>query len=538
MSFGSSNIIVIKLGSYNTIVDILPYNVYILGNGSTSSNSNMSIDNYYSNENNIFFPTKFYVNDSNSEEFSLEKSDSQAVEIQDFIDKENITNWDHFKKYLHLVFSKIDEKIKDESAVSNLSVFVVSSLNGTCLNKVFSLLMDHSDVHQVRFIPIYLALLYNYPMGNYLQHQQQSVGIAGANPISQPYETSYSVSGSLGKLYQDFILNNDLSSSTTTLQAPIVNSNVTTNPILLQNIAYLSNFQTNTGFQGNSLIIDIGYKETKIYFIEHFKNLREFETTLPIGCFNILGDIKKSRENEGYDDINLLLENGWVNFQLNEALSNDINKNLNGGFVQDDDEEEEELDVAKILAAGKVEITSNGKSSNNEEQIVGKIINYGIGEFDAVTTIAKAIYKISSLQTSNKFPDVLSFSKMLENVVFAGSISRSKSFKDSLIQLLKYEFQARTETADLPNVNPFYLNIRYVHSASYFPNWKEDNSQQLAITKKSNNANTFDSEVKGALIVSRYGFDQLVSYPKSQYNSSYNYSIFDGIVTLQRNSNL
>ncbi|OBA28784.1 hypothetical protein HANVADRAFT_51239 [Hanseniaspora valbyensis NRRL Y-1626] len=542
MSFGTSHAIFIKLGSYNTIVDIIPYNVYILGNGATSGNSNISIDNYYSNESNLYFSSRIYGNQLNTDNsFSLEQNDTFPTEIQDFIKKDKIVNWEHFKNFINLILQKIYEKIKEESTISNVSIFVVSSLNTTCLNQIFDLLMENPNVNQVRFIPIYLSLLYNYPMGNYLQHQNQSVGLSIGGPDALSIEDSYNVSGSLGKLYQDYILNNDLSSSTAALPNQIINLNVTTNSILLQNVSYLSSFQTNTGFQGNSLIIDIGYKESKIYFVEFFKNLREFETTLPIGCLDIIKDIKKNVENGNGSDINALLENGWVDFQLNETLSSGINKSLPGNFDDGDsngNEELEELDVAKILASGEVNIPSREDANNTKPETVGKVVNYNISEFDAITKLVKAIYKISTLQTSNKFSNVLSFSKMLENIVIAGSISHNKSFKDSLIQLMKYEFQAEKEKTSIPNVNPFYYSIKYVHSAAYFPNWKEENAQQLAITPRSHNNNTFDSEIKGALIVSRYGFDQLISYPRSQYNTSYNYPIFDGIINLPRTTNL
>ncbi|XBW37186.1 hypothetical protein QEN19_002765 [Hanseniaspora menglaensis] len=518
MSFGSSHVVVIKLGSFNTIVDVVPYNIYLLSNGSTSGSSNISIDNYYSNENILYFPTKIYGSESNSSEFSLEKSETFSIEAENFIKKDKIINKEHFKQFLNLLFDKISSELTEKV----FSVFVVSSFNITSLNKTFDLLMEYPYIKHVRFVPVYLSLLYNFPMGNYLQ---QHGGDSGSS-----VEDTYDVAGGLGKLYQEFIMNNDLSLTTTNLPNQIVNSNVTTNPILLQHTSYVASFQTTTGFQGNSLIIDIGYKETKFYFIEHFKNLRNFETTLSIGCFDIIEDIKRSVQN-GSDDVDVLLASGWVDFQLDEALYNGLNQVSNRS---NEEEYEEELDVAKILASGEVDISSKTLVSANKERIEGKVIKYSIGESDAITKLVKAAHKVSTLKTSANFPDVLSFSKMLENVVIAGSVGRSKSFKDALVQMMKYEFQPKSIAGNLPNVNPFIYDIKYVHPATYFPNWKEENFQQLPVTRSRNNRNTFDSEMKGALIVSRYAFDQLVTLSNSQYSNTYNGSVFDGILSFSK----
>lgn len=532
MSFGNSHVVVIKLGSYNTVVDIIPYNIYLLGNGSTSSNSSLSIDNYYTNENNHYFASSIYGSETDGENFSLEQEGIFTKKVEDFITKDKIVNWKHFGHFLDLVFKKIREKMSEETSTLNLSVFVVSSLNISCLNRTFSLLMEQPEISQVRFIPIYLSLLYNYPMGNYLQHQQNTgfaIGVGNEPSLEETYE----VSGGLGKLYQDFILSSDLSASTSTLPGQHVNMNVTTNPILLQNISYLSNFQTSTGFQGNSLIVDVGYKETKVYFIEHFKNLRDFETTFKFGCSNIVEDIKQTTSEVNSDDISCLLESGWIDFQPSDFFTSGINNAFNLQANGEEDEEEE-LDVAKILASGEIDQSNKTNTENEDSLIAGKNIKYRIGENDTIAVLARSLGRIASMKTGQKFPDTLSFSKMLENVIISGSLGRSKSFRDSFVQLLKYQLLPKSSSEDFPNTNPFCFSVKYVHPASYFPNWKDDNSQPLPVSRNRHNKNTFDSEIKGALIVSRHGFEQLLSYPKSAYTNSYGYSIFDGIVSFAR----
>ncbi len=57
--------------------------------------------------------------------------------------------------------------------------------------------------------------------------------------------------------------------------------------------------------------------------------------------------------------------------------------------------------------------------------------------------------------------------------------------------------------------------------------------QEIDVSEKHYNKNTFDSDIKGALIASRYGFTQLISYPvpTEQPNTNYGYSIHEGIFT-------
>ncbi len=66
---------------------------------------------------------------------------------------------------------------------------------------------------------------------------------------------------------------------------------------------------------------------------------------------------------------------------------------------------------------------------------------------------------------------------MLENTVLSGSLTRSKSFKDSFLKLMSFlELTIDAQKSD-NDVNLTFDKLKAVSPAVYFPNWKEDASQ-------------------------------------------------------------
>lgn len=515
----------IKLGSYNTTICPVPQALYTSGVG-------LNIDSYYSNENNFNFDTKYYKTDSSVQLSNKGLENYTAVES--FVSKDKILDWENAKTFLTLVTEQIQKTIiaKDKLERVVLNISLISSLNPYHLQKLSQFFISIEYITNVTFIPIYLSLLYNYPMGNY--GQNSSSDILSVN------DEQYKLAGGLGKFYEEYIINSDLTTSSIPSADPVrntLNTNVMTNQVLMQNLQLLSGFYTNTGFQGHSLIIDLGFKQTKVYFIKNFKNDIELETTINIGCKDIIDDIIK--QNPSVSDIDYLLEHGWVNFELSESFSSFIesNKSVLKGTLDLNaidanlNDQEEELDVAKILASGEVGEKPKNAEEDQEEKITGKKIDFKIQRNDSIHELLIKISDVANIQGNSEFNNLLTFGKMLENTILSGSITRSKSFKDSFLEIMSFELTIDVQKSD-NDVNPTFNKLKTVTPAVYFPNWKEDASQEIDVFRKHYSKNTFDSDIKGALIASRYGFTQLVSYPasKDQPAASYGYSIHEGIM--------
>ncbi|CAI8499881.1 unnamed protein product [Hanseniaspora opuntiae] len=518
----------IKLGSYNTIVCPVPQALYTSGVG-------LNIESYYSNENNFSFETKFYKTNSSNALFKKNLDDYSTVE--EFISKDKVLDWENTKVFIELALEEIKQKIMEKDTLNNvsLSLSIITSVNPYHLQKLGQL-MNHFDfISNVKFIPIYLSLLYNYPMGNY--------GKNASPDMLSVNDEEYKLAGGLGKFYEEYIINSDLTTSTIPSADPvrnILNSNVMTNQLLMQDIQLLSGFYTNTGFQGHSLIVDIGYKQTKVYFVKNFKNDLDLETTIDIGCKDFIDDILK--QNPSVSDIDYLLEHGWVNFEISDnftefiktqrsVIKDTLNLNTIDANIED---QEEELDVAKILASGEPGEKPKNNEDESEEKIEGQNVDYKIQINDSIHELIMKVSEIANIQGNNEFNNMLTFGKMLENIVLSGSLTRSKSFKDSLLKIMSFEFNVDVQKSD-NDVNPTYNKIKAVNPAIYFPNWKEDPSQEIDVFKKHFTKNTFDSDIKGALIASRYGFTQLISYPASRdQNTNYGYSIHEGILVVDK----
>lgn len=529
MSYASyTHNVFIKLGCYNTIVCPVPQALYTSGVG-------LNIESYYSNENNFSFETKFYKTNSSTALFKKNLEDYSAIE--GFLSKDKVLDWENTHTFIKLALEEIKHKImeKDNLEIVSLSLSIVTSLKPYHLQKLGHIFNDCDFITNVKFIPIYLSLLYNYPMGNYGK---------SANPdMLSVNDEQYKLAGGLGKFYEDYIINSDLTTSSIPSADPvrnILNSNVMTNQQLMQDIQLLSGFYTNTGFQGHSLIVDIGYKQTKVYFVKNFKNDLDLETTIDIGCKDFIEDILK--QNPSVSDIDYLLEHGWVNFEISDNFSNFIetqksvikdtlNLNTINANIED---QEEELDVAKILASGEPGEKTTNNEDDSEEKIEGQNVDYKIQINDSIHELVIRINAIANIQGDNELNNMLTFGKMLENIVLSGSLTRSKSFKDSLLKIMSFELNVDAQKTD-NDVNPTYNKIKAVNPAIYFPNWKEDPSQEIDVFKKHYTKNTFDSDIKGALIASRYGFTQLISYPtfKDQH-TNYGYSIHEGILVIDK----
>ena len=521
--------IFIKLGSYNTTICPVHQALYTSGVG-------LNIDSYYSNENNFNFETKYYKTESSVSLF--EKDLENYTTVESFVSKDKILDWEKTQVFINLISEQIKKTIAAKDNLDNVifNISVISSLNPYHLQKLGQLFTSIEFITSVKFIPVYLSLLYNYPMGNYGQN-------SGTDILSVNDE-QYKLAGGLGKFYEEYIINSDLTTSSIPSADPIknvLNSNVMTNQLLMQDLQLLSGFYTNTGFQGHSLIVDIGYKQTKVYFIKNFKNDIDLETTIDIGCKDIIDDVIK--QNPSISDIDYLLEHGWVNFELSENLTNFIetHKSVLKGTLDLNaidanlNDQEEELDVAKILASGEVGEKQKNEEEESEEKIVGQNVEYKVQRNDSIHELLIKISDIANIQGNSELNNTLTLGKMLENTVLSGSLTRSKSFKDSFLKLMSFELTIDVQKSD-NDVNPTFNKLKAVSPAVYFPNWKEDASQEIDVFKKHYNKNTFDSDIKGALIASRYGFTQLISYPVSteQPNTNYGYSIHEGIFTCNK----